>query len=132
MSDDWNAEMYSQKAHESLAGAESEYTNERYNNAANRAYYTAFQAAIAALLREGIRAREGRWAHTFVQSEFVGKLINRRHRFTPDLRDALSDLQSLRRDADYRDGTITRADARDAIRRSRAFVEAIRQENEAQ
>ena len=36
------------KALESLAGAESEFVNERYNNTANRAYYAVFHAAIAA------------------------------------------------------------------------------------
>src|SRR5205823_6359850 len=41
------------KALESLAGAESELANGRYNNAANRAYYACFQAAIAALQRAG-------------------------------------------------------------------------------
>lgn len=38
-----------EKARESLAGAESEFSNERYNNCANRAYYAVFQAAIVAL-----------------------------------------------------------------------------------
>ena len=43
------------KAEESLSGAESEFANERYNSCANRCYYACFQAAIAALLTEGIR-----------------------------------------------------------------------------
>jgi uncharacterized protein (UPF0332 family) len=67
MSDDQNADLYLDKAIESLTGAESELANGKYNNATNRAYYAAFQAAIAALLRDGIQARDDRWAHTFVQ-----------------------------------------------------------------
>jgi uncharacterized protein (UPF0332 family) len=118
--------LYWRKAIESLTGAESEFSNGRYNNAVNRAYYAAFQAAITALLREGIRARDGRWAHTFVQSEFVGKLINRRHRYPSDLRETLSNLQLLRHNADYRGATIRRDDANRALGRSRAFVEAVR------
>lgn len=129
MGDDWNAELYSQKANESLVGAESELASERYNNAANRAYYAAFQAAIAALLTEGIHARDGRWAHTFVQSEFVGKLINRRRRYSPELRETLSQLLRLRHNADYRGAPTRKADAAQAIRRSREFVEAIRLES---
>src|SRR5688500_17071878 len=37
------------RAKESLAGAESEFGNERYNNVANRAYFACFHAAVAAL-----------------------------------------------------------------------------------
>ena len=33
---------YLEKAVESLAGAESEYVNGRYNNCANRCYYACF------------------------------------------------------------------------------------------
>jgi len=81
VSDDQHADLYWRKAIESLAGAESELANERFNNAVNRAYYAAFQAAVTKLLAGGVRTRNGRWAHTYVQSEFIGKLINRRHRF---------------------------------------------------
>jgi hypothetical protein len=46
--------IYLAKAAESLLSAESEYVNGRYNSCANRCYYACFQAAIAALLQEGI------------------------------------------------------------------------------
>lgn len=131
MTDDQDADLSWDKAIESLTGAESELANGRYNNAANRAYYAAFQAAIAALLDQGIRARAGRWAHTFVQAEFVGRLINRRRHYPPRLRKTLSDLQSLRHDADYRGVTITRVDASQAVRRSSDFIEAICLERES-
>jgi uncharacterized protein (UPF0332 family) len=126
MSDDQNAELYWLKAIESLKGAESELSNGRYNNATNRAYYAVFQAAISALLNDGVRPRDGRWAHTFVQAEFVGRLINRRRRFPPALRDTLSLLQRFRHNADYRGATIDRAEARTAVRRSREFLNAVR------
>ena len=67
--------IYLAKAEESLRTAESEFANGRYNSCANRCYYACFQAAIAALLAEGIRAR-GQWSHEFVQGQFVGVLIN--------------------------------------------------------
>lgn len=48
------------KAEESLAGAESEFANGRFNNCANRSYYSCFQAAVAGLLREGVRPADPR------------------------------------------------------------------------
>ena len=50
-------QCYLAKAEESLAGAESEFMDGRYNNTADRSYYPCFQAAIAALLREGFDSR---------------------------------------------------------------------------
>lgn len=70
---------YLSKATESLATAESEFTMGRYKSCANRCYYACFQAAVAALIREGMRPR-GYWGHDFVQGQFVGLLIKRRKR----------------------------------------------------
>jgi uncharacterized protein (UPF0332 family) len=88
------------KATESLLSAESEFVNGRYNSCANRCYYACFQAAIAALLGEGIRPA-GQWNHQFVQAQFVGVLINQRKRYDAQLRRVLADNQSLRDKADY-------------------------------
>ena len=125
MSENQEAGAYFGKARESLAGAESEYANGRFNNVANRAYYAAFQAAIAALLFESIRAADEHWSHTFVQSEFAGKLIHRRRRYHSSSQDALARLETLRLQADYRGDTISRTEAGRGLRRSRDFVEAI-------
>src|SRR5919198_6082339 len=118
--------IYLIKATESLQTAESEFVNGRYNSCGNRCYYACFQAAIAAILREGIRPR-GQWNHEFVQAQFVGVLINQRKRYDPELRRVLSDNQSLRDKADYRPELVTATQASRALRRSRAFVAAIRQ-----
>ena len=118
--------IYVTKATESLLTAESEFVNGRYNSCANRCYYACFQAAIAALLREGIRPR-GQWNHEFVQAQFVGVLINQRKRYDPELRRVLSDNQSLRDKADYRPELVTATQASRALRRSRLFVAAVRQ-----
>jgi uncharacterized protein (UPF0332 family) len=126
VSDSQKADVDLLKAAESLAGAESEFTGGRFNNCVNRAYYASFQAAIAALLRVGIRPSGRQWPHTFVQSEFVGKLINRRHRYPSSLRDSLAELQVVRERGDYRDDMITQTEASRALRRSREFVDAIR------
>jgi uncharacterized protein (UPF0332 family) len=72
--------IYLAKATESLQTAGSDFVNGRYNSCANRYYYACFQAAIAALLREGIRLR-GQRNHEFVQAQLVGVLINQRKRY---------------------------------------------------
>jgi len=118
--------IYLVKATESLQTAESEFVNGRYNSCANRCYYACFQAAIAAILREGIRPR-GQWSHEFVHGQFVGVLINQRHLYDTQLRRVLSDNQSLRDKADYRAELVTATQAGRALRRTRTFVAAIRQ-----
>lgn len=121
MSEPPNIEDYLRKATESLAGAESEYASERFNNCANRAYYASFQAAIAALLREGIRSAKGNWSHAFVQTQFASQIINRRHRYPSALRSTLSDILTLRLTADYDPDPVSRAEANRSLRRSREF-----------
>src|SRR5262247_4504309 len=118
--------IYLVKAHESLLTAESACANGRYNSCANRCYYACFQAAIAALLGEGIRAR-GQWNHEFVQGQFVGALINQRHLYETQLRRVLADNQILRVKADYRPELVNATQASRALRRTRTFVAAIRQ-----
>ena len=118
--------IYLAKAEESLRTAESEFANGRYNSCANRCYYACFQAAIAALLAEGMRAR-GQWSHEFVQGQFVGVLINQRHLYDSQLRRVLSDNQNLRDKADYRPEPVNATQASRVLRRTRMFVAAVRQ-----
>ena len=120
--------IYLAKAAESLLTAESELINGRYNSCANRCYYACFQAAIAAVLSEGIRGLGDQWPHTFVQAVFAGQLINRRHRYPATLRSTLGDLQHLRHRADYKTDLITRTEATRGLRRCRELVTAVRQE----
>src|SRR5688572_3383186 len=118
--------IYLTKAVESLLTAETESINGRYNSCANRCYYACFQAAIAALLSEGIRP-SGQWNHPFVQAQFVGVLINQRKRHDAQLRRVLADNQNLRDKADYRPELVTATQASRALRRPRLFVTTIRQ-----
>src|SRR3712207_2790846 len=122
-----DAAVYLAKASESLLSAESEFVNGRYNSCANRCYYACFQAAIVALLQEGIRPHGQQWSHEYVHAQFVGVLINQRKRYDPDLRRVLADNQSLRELADYRPELVTATQASRALRRSRTFVTAVRQ-----
>ena len=118
--------IYLTKAMESLLTAETEAINARYNSCANRCYYACFQAAIAALLMEGIRP-SGQWNHQFVQAKFVGVLINQRKCYDAQLRRVLSDNQSLRDKADYRPEFVTDTQASRVLRRTRLFIAAVQQ-----
>lgn len=117
------------KALESLEGAESELANRRYNNCANRCYYASFQAAVAALLAAGIQARssKGHWRHQTIQAQFAEQLINRRRRFPASLRTVLAANMMLRQEADYETDRISEVQAHRAVRRSREFVNTVRQ-----
>src|SRR4029453_3653254 len=117
--------IYLTKAEESLRTAESEFANGRYNSCANRCYYACFQAAIAALLAEGIRAR-GQWSHEFVQGQFVGVLINQRPLYETQLRRVLADNQHVREKADYRPELVNATQASRALRRTRMFFAPFR------
>lgn len=115
------------RARESLAGAESELANGRYNNAANRSYYACFQAAITALDAAGIYPTQGKaeWSHTFVQSAFAGQLVNRRKVYPPALRNVLRETQDWREQADYEQFGMNRTEAVRCFRRASEFVVAI-------
>jgi uncharacterized protein (UPF0332 family) len=117
--------MYLTKAVESLEGAASEYLARRYNNCANRCYYSVFQAAVAALQYAGIAARVGEWGHDFVPGQFDGQLIYRRKLYPPELRGTLGRLYGLRETADYKDSAVSRTEADRALRRARSFVATI-------
>jgi uncharacterized protein (UPF0332 family) len=119
--------VYLRKASESLAGAKSEYVNGRYNNCTNRCYYACFQAAVHALVVAGIQPPDdqGRWGHDFVQSAFVGQLINRRKFYPTELRESLFRNLNLRHEADYGTELLTQTEAIRGLRRTREFVETI-------
>lgn len=125
--DDEQVAAYLAKAARSLAGAESEFKSGRYDNCVNRAYYACFQAAVATLLRAGIKPRGqgGRWGHEYVPAQFADQLINRRKLYPGDLRRVLPDIRSLREAADYKPEPVSQTQATRALRRSREFVQAV-------
>jgi uncharacterized protein (UPF0332 family) len=121
------ADLILAKARASLAGAQSELEQRRFDNAANRAYYACFQAAIAALLRNRIRplGSGNTWDHAFVQARFVGELINRRKRYASDLCETLSAAMRLRHKADYQYDDVTAEQAVRTVRRATRFVTEV-------
>jgi uncharacterized protein (UPF0332 family) len=111
------------KAAECLAGARSELANGRYNNAANRAYYAAYNAAIVALIRAGVG--RPRWLHDEVQALFAGELIARRKLYPTDMRRTLNDLAVVRVRGDYAAEMVSRASAQEAVRSAEGFVRRL-------
>lgn len=127
------ATVYLEKAAESMAGAQSELANRRYNNCANRAYYACYQAAVHALIEAGIQPPKAteQWGHGFVQARFNGDLINRRKLYSPDIRGNLETNYRLRARADYdRLQHVTEIQAARAVRRAEVFVAAVAQVGE--
>jgi uncharacterized protein (UPF0332 family) len=122
------------KARESVAGARIAFEGGRFNNSANRSYYACFQAAIHALILEGIRPPGGgtTWGHDFVQAQFRGQLVNRRHRYETSLRDTLLDNYSMRVRGDYELRPVTEVLASRALQRAERFVSAVVQRHEEQ
>jgi uncharacterized protein (UPF0332 family) len=120
------------KARESVTGARVEYEGGRYNNSANRSYYACFQAAIHALMLEGIGLPGGRteWGHDFVPAQFVGQLINRRHRYEAALRDTLHVNYRLRVRGDYESRSVSDVTASQALQRAERLVRAVIQRHE--
>ena len=72
-----------------------------YDACANRAYYAALQATVAALEDKGIK--RDRIDHKWVQAEFSSKLIHSRKIYPSKLKSYLPDMQAIRNDADYSD-----------------------------
>jgi uncharacterized protein (UPF0332 family) len=119
---------YLGKAQQNLAVAEAARDSGHCDAAASRAYYAAFQAAVAALWVEGIRPRpdvSGTLSHTAVQREWAGRLIYRRKLYPPELRAVLYRLYDWRIRADYQVEATTGRQAHQACRESRMMVEHI-------
>jgi len=122
------------KARESLEDARTSFETSRYNNSANRSYYACMQAAIHALLSEGIKppGRGTNWNHGFIHGQFNGLLIYRRHQYPPDLRTVLKANYDVRVKADYTPDLVSETVASRALRRAERFVGAIVQRAEGQ
>jgi len=88
------------KAKENLKAAELLFENGLYNASANRSYYAALHAAVAALAAIGIKSEP--ISHKTTQANFSAELIQRRKVYPSRLKSYLTDLQEIRNDADYR------------------------------
>jgi uncharacterized protein (UPF0332 family) len=111
------------KAKENLEAAQVLFDRQLYNAAANRAYYAAFQAAIAALAAQGlVPERQG---HANIQANFARELIQRRKQYPRQFQAYLMDLQSVRDDADYKLKSVSRRIANNQLTKATEFVMTI-------
>jgi len=119
-----DADAFLRKARESLDSAEDDLAKDRYNACARNAYYAAFQAAVAALIGEGIRPAR-RWDHAFVQAEFQGRLVFRRKVYPARYRRVLREAFQARSNADYTTRRTTRREADRLVSQIADLVGAI-------
>jgi HEPN domain-containing protein len=87
--------IYLTKAEESLRGAESEFTQGRYNNAANRCYYASFQAAVAALHHVSVAPRGGRTSSPLSGSRCASMRAEQLDLSTHRMQAAIEELRRL-------------------------------------
>ena len=98
--------IFLDKAKENLKMAQLSFEHECYNACANRAYYAAFQAAVAALSDKGIS--KGKFEHRWVQAEFSGRLIRRQKVYPSDMKSWLMKMHLVRNTADYEGKTVNK------------------------
>lgn len=114
-------EIFVERAKENLLAAEILYGNNLFNASANRAYYSAFHIAIAAIYSIGITPEID---HKTIQTLFAENFCNRRKIVSSRFKGYLKDLQHIRSNADYKNG-VSKKDAKQQIKYSKEFVELL-------
>ncbi len=114
------------KAVENLKIAQLSFEHECYNACANRAYFAAFQAAVAALSAQGIRSEKNE--HSWVQSEFNFRLIKRKKIYPSKIKAYLLDMQEIRNKADYSEKDIGKKTAYRQLSRATEMINLIEKE----
>lgn len=112
-----------EKANENLEAARLLFDAGLHNASANRAYYAAFHAAIAALSAAGIRMDNTN--HKNVQARFSSELIRRRKVYSRSLSPLLMDMQETRNKADYQPASISKKKAERQLNKAIQFVKAV-------
>ncbi|MDM8525703.1 HEPN domain-containing protein [Desulfococcaceae bacterium HSG8] len=115
------------KAEENLEAARLCADSGLYNASANRAYYAALQAAVAALADKGIKKRN-KIDHGAVQADFNSLLIRKQKVYPARLKSRLLSMQSLRDQADYEPGNVSMKQASRQIAKSEEMVAIIKKE----
>lgn len=123
---DW--ECYLEKARESLRSAQSASTRDpkMSNCAANRAYYAAYLAELAALQKlDPLKLPQEGWQHPTVVKAFNHRLVKMKKIFTSSMIESVSYLESLRIKADYKPDHVSEAEAKDCYNKARTIVQTI-------
>jgi uncharacterized protein (UPF0332 family) len=114
------------KAQHNLHAATRDHGQRAFDPCVSRAYFAAFQAAIAALLALAAYHRRGHyWDHGEVAAEFTRQLIRQRKIFGSALASILDDLKTRRHQADYSPITMSDKIAQRALARATTLVEAV-------
>ncbi len=111
---------FAAKATENIRAAETLFENGMYNASANRGYYAALHAAVAALESAGIHL--DRIDHDKVQAQFNGELIRRKKLYPSRLKSHLLVLQAVRNTADYRTALVSKKKAMRQLNRAQEYV----------
>jgi uncharacterized protein (UPF0332 family) len=111
------------KAKRGINDAEMLFATERYEAAANRAYYACFHAAIALLARFGIEHKEN--PHAWVQAQFSAEIIHRRRIFPREMNPYLPDIRRVRHVADYSEDALSRKTATQQLKQAKHFVSSL-------
>jgi uncharacterized protein (UPF0332 family) len=114
-------ETFLLRAKENLLATELLFEDGLYNASANRAYYAAFHAGIAAIYTAGV---EPVIDHRTVQILFSEYFFNRRKILSSKFKGYLKDLQHIRNIADYKEG-VSKNIAKQQYKNAKEFVEII-------
>ncbi len=112
-----------EKAKRGIADAEMLFAAERYEAAANRAYYACFHAAIAILKRFGIE--HPKHPHDWVQAQVSAEIIHRRKIFPKAFASMLPNIQTVRHFADYREGAIPKSIVSKQLSEAQSFLHQL-------
>lgn len=119
-------EEFLNKARENLKAAQICFENGLYNACANRSYYAALQAAVAALADKGIT--RAAIDHKWVQADFSEMLVNRRKIYPAKLKSYLREMQILRNNADYKAADVSKKKVRIWLSCAQEMVACIEKE----
>ncbi len=111
------------KAQDNLTLAKYCLENGYYDASANRAYYAAFQSAIAALSAQGIT--NDKYEHKWVQANFNRALIRHRKIYPSRISSTLLDMLFIRNRADYLDEPLNKRRATSQLAQAEDFVGLI-------
>jgi uncharacterized protein (UPF0332 family) len=114
------------KAKKNIHSAQLLLDNRMFDDAANRAYYAVFHAALAALAAIG--AQTERMSHEAAQSNFSSELIQKRKVYPGRFKSYLPELHAVRIDADYRLIVVSKKVATQQIKKAKEFVERVERE----
>jgi len=114
-------ESFKNRAIENIKAAELAFDNNFFNATANRAYFAAFHATLAAIYSLGI---EPKIEHRTIQTIFSDNFFNRRKVIPSKYKRILGDLQDKRNTADYKAG-ISKKVAKEQLKNAQELIEII-------